>query len=614
MAVVSQPESAESPEQVELAEPPRLAPNVQLVGMLPDAAFVDQQWLIQRDGDFVQLTELLYRILEQIDGERTLDEIAAGATYSTKWIVSGDQVGQLITSKLMPLGIVAGPDGTITPRAAGTSSGLTPLDVNMRVKVIGPRVIEPVTGILQYLFFPPIVVAVLLGAVAAHLWLYRERGLLGAFLDALYTPGVLLILLGVVLASALFHEFGHASALRYGGGHARRMGAGFYAVFPVFFTDATDSYRLGRWARVRTGLGGVYFHVIFSLAIMGVALATGNEFLLLAVLLINLEIVHQFIPFLRLDGYWILTDLTGVPDFFSQVGPFLRSLLPARVKAAGTKLPALKPWAKGVFVVYIALTIPALAVLLFMLIRRLPAIVTGAWDAILTNAQIAQYSAGDGDYLTLATAVTQILVLMLPVLGIAYLLYTLTWRPLKAAWRQPTPVRRFSGVIAMAIVVGGVAFFWAPRLPFAAQTSPAGVKTYKVNGNQHVRGPVSYPQSPPVGGNHDPVPQDCGFYPAPVSNEHAVHSLEHGAVWITYHPELARNQVDSLRSLAEREDRVIVSPYPGLSRPVVASSWGRQLPVDSVSDARIDRFVDAFRNDSKAPEAGGPCSGGRSTP
>jgi putative peptide zinc metalloprotease protein len=607
---ISHPEAELAP----APERPQLAENVQLVGELPDTAFVDRQWLIQRDGQFVQLTELLYRIVELLDGERTLDEIAEDLSESTRWLVTADQVEQLIASKLMPLAIVAGVDGAVAPRTPPPASGVSPLAVNMRVKAIGPRVIEPVTRVLQYLFAPPVVVAVVIGAPAAHFWLYRERGLLAAFIDALYTPGVLLILLGVVLASAVFHEFGHASALRYGGGHARQMGAGFYAIFPVFFTDATDSYRLGRWARVRTGLGGVYFHLIFALAVMGVAIATGNEFLLLAVLLINLEIVHQFIPFVRLDGYWILTDLTGVPDFFSQTGPFLRSLLPSRVKAPGTKLPPLKPWAKGVFIGYIALMIPAIAFLLVLMIKRLPGIVTVAWDAILTNVQIVRDASADGDFLAVATSLTQILILALPLLGIGYLLYMLTWRPLRAAWRQPTPARRFSGVAAMAVIVGGVAFFWAPRLPFAAETPPAGVKTFEVSGNQHVRSPVSYPQSPPVGGNHDPVWQDCGFYAAPVGNEHAVHSLEHGAVWITYRPGLAPSQVDSLRSLAKREDRVLVSPYPGLSSKVVASAWGRQLAVDSASDARIDRFVQAFRNDSKAPEAGGPCSGGRRTP
>ena len=605
-----------SPSDADLAqvpERPLLAPDVQLVGELPDTAFVDRQWLIQRDGQFVQLTELLYRIVEQMDGAKTLDEIAEGVSESTKWLVAGDQVEKLIASKLMPIGLVAGADGAVPVRTPTPASGPSPLAVNMRVKVIGPGVIEPVSRVLQYLFAPPVVVAVVIAAAVAHFWLYRERGLLAAFIDALYTPGVLLILLGVVLASAVFHEFGHASALRYGGGRARKMGAGFYAVFPVFFTDVTDSYRLGRWARVRTGLGGVYFHLIFALGVMAFALATDNEFLLIAVLLINLEIVHQFIPFLRLDGYWILTDLTGVPDFLSQTGPFLRRLLPGRV-GAGSKLPALKPWAKGVFIAYIALMIPVLVFLVFMLIKRLPSIVTVAWDAILTNVQIVNDAAADGDFLALATSLTQILILLLPLVGIAYLLYMLLWRPLRAAWRQPTTARRLSGVLAMSVVIAGVAFFWAPRMPFAAESPPAGAMAYEVSGNQHVRTPVSYPQSPPVGGNHDPVWQDCGFYAAPIRNENAVHSLEHGAVWITYHPGLASSDVDSLRSLAEREDRVIVSPYPGLSRPVVASAWGRQLPVDSVNDARIDRFVEAFRNDSKAPEAGGPCSGGKSTP
>jgi putative peptide zinc metalloprotease protein len=604
--------SISSPEANPPAVPerPQLAPDVQLVGELPDTAFVERQWLVQRHGQFVQLTELLYRIAEQLDGEKTLDDIAEGVTESTEWLVTGDQVRSLIASKLVPAGIVTGGDGAVAERAP--ASGISPLAVNMRVKMIGPRVLEPVTRILQYLFAPPVVVAVLFGAVAAHWWLYRERGLLAAFIDALYTPGVLLILLAVVLASAVFHEFGHASALRYGGGHARRMGAGFYAVFPVFFTDATDSYRLGRWARVRTGLGGVYFHLIFAMAVMGLSLATGNEFLLIAVLLINLEIAHQFIPFVRLDGYWVLTDLTGVPDFFSQSGPFLRSLLPAHIRT-GTRLPALKRWAKGVFIAYIALTLPVLLFLLVLLVQRLPGIVTVAWDAIATHANIVRDAAADGDVLPLATSLVQILILLLPLVGIAYLLYTLTWRPLRGAWRQPTPVRRYGGVLAMTAVIAGVAFYWAPQLPLAAETPPAGVRTYEVSGNKHVRAPVSYPQEPPVGGNHHPVWQDCGFYTVPVGNEHAVHSLEHGAVWVTYRPGIAPRQVEVLRSLAEREDRVIVSPYPGLARPVIVSAWGRQLSVDSARDARINRFVDAFRDDSKAPEGGGPCSGGKRT-
>ena len=93
------------------------------------------------------------------------------------------------------------------------------------------------------------------------------------------------------------------------------MGAGFYLVYPALYTDTTDAYRLGRWARVRTDLGGFYFHLIFALGLVSLYLVTGWEFLLFVVLLINSNIIYQCMPFVRFDGYWALADLTGIPDF-----------------------------------------------------------------------------------------------------------------------------------------------------------------------------------------------------------------------------------------------------------------------------------------------------------
>lgn len=149
------------------------------------------------------------------------------------------------------------------------------------------------------------------------------------------------------------------------------MGAGFYLVYPVLYTDTTDAYRFGRWAKVRTGLGGFYFHLIFALGLVGLYATTGQEFLLLAVLMIDMGIVYQCMPFVRFDGYWALADLTGIPDFFSQMGAFLRSVLPLK-RWQGAKLPDLKPWVKAVFTLYIVTTIPILALLLFSLVTRLP--------------------------------------------------------------------------------------------------------------------------------------------------------------------------------------------------------------------------------------------------
>jgi hypothetical protein len=106
--------------------------------------------------------------------------------------------------------------------------------------------------------------------------------------------------------------------------------------------------------------------------------------------------------------------------------------------------------------------------------------------------------------------------------------------------------------------------------------------------------------------------QNCGFYSEPVRNETAVHSMEHGAVWITYRPGLPTEQVDKLRELATSKTYVLVSPYPDLPAPVVASAWGNQLRLDSAEDPHLKQIVATFRQGPQTPEPGTPCTGGTS--
>ena len=126
----------------------------------------------------------------------------------------------------------------------------------------------------------------------------------------------------------------------------------------------------------------------------------------------------------------------------------------------------------------------------------------------------------------------------------------------------------------------------------------------------HVDGEVTYPMVPPAGGPHNPVWQDCGVYLEPIYNWHAVHSLEHGAVWITYDPSLPAADVVQLQALAN-QGHIIVSPYPGLTDPVVASAWGRQVRLDGAADPRLQQFIVEFRrNPNTAPEPNATCSMG----
>jgi hypothetical protein len=83
---------------------------------------------------------------------------------------------------------------------------------------------------------------------------------------------------------------------------------------------------------------------------------------------------------------------------------------------------------------------------------------------------------------------------------------------------------------------------------------------------QHRPGNLVYDQSPPAGGQHNPIWQNCGFCDEPVRDENAVHSLEHGAVWITYQPDLPQKQIGKLRDLAQNNTLVLASPYPDPAR------------------------------------------------
>jgi hypothetical protein len=150
-----------------------------------------------------------------------------------------------------------------------------------------------------------------------------------------------------------------------------------------------------------------------------------------------------------------------------------------------------------------------------------------------------------------------------------------------------------------------------PQAP--PQNPPEGVETYPATTNETVEGPIEYARRPPTNGDHDPLWQNCGFYPEPIEDRHAVHSMDHGVVWISYRSDLPREQVETLRPYGG-EDYVIVAPYPGLDAPVVATAWRNQIELEGADDPRLREFVDEFRNTTTAPLSGNRCEGGVGDP
>jgi len=163
------------------------------------------------------------------------------------------------------------------------------------------------------------------------------------------------------------------------------------------------------------------------------------------------------------------------------------------------------------------------------------------------------------------------------------------------------------GVAAVAIIVGVVVTSATPPVD-PATIEIEGLETFDNLESLHVQAAVEYEMTPPAGGPHNPTWLNCGIYEEEVPAEYAVHSLEHGAVWVTYDPEQVQGaDLDALRSAMPRS-YIILSPFPGLEAPVVASAWGVQVALDGVDDPRLSDFIVKYRQSPDAPEPGALCS------
>src|SRR5205823_221488 len=270
-------------------------------------------------------------------------------------------------------------------------------------------------------------------------------------------------MLGLVILSAAFHECGHATACKYGGATPGVMGAGIYIVFPAFYTDVTDAYRLGKGGRLRTDLGGVYFNSIFILATAGAYAITGFEPLLLMIPIQNLEIVHQFLPLIRLDGYYIVSDLTGVPDMFARIGPTFASLVPW--KNASDRVKELKPWVRVAVTAYVLTVVPLLLFLFGMMAINAPRILSTAWDAFFVQYHKVQHDFSAGSVFAGSFGSLQMLILLLPATALVVTFARAAIRTGRGVWAKTEgrPVRRGAAVLAGAALVSFLAYVWWPN-------------------------------------------------------------------------------------------------------------------------------------------------------
>ncbi|MBW8482205.1 hypothetical protein [Actinomadura parmotrematis] len=401
---------------------PALVEGAELIGEYQNSGYREAPHLVRLpNAQLVRLPPLLYMVARALpersapgaarDPAAVLAEVAARVSREAGARLTADQVLYLVDAKLAPLGVTSYSDGTAAPVVKANPF----LGLRFRTAVLPASATWRLGGLFSWLFHPAAIAAVLAAFLACEGWLVATQSLEQALTRVVMAPFSILLVLALSMASCVFHEIGHCTACRRGGVRPGVMGCGIYLVWPAFYTDITESYRLDRAGRLRTDLGGVYFNAVFVLALTAAYVATGYQPLLVAIVYVNIEIMQQLMPTLRFDGYYIISDLVGIPDLFKYIGPILRRAVLRRPDA---RLRVLKRRPKLVVACWVLVIVPLLIGQLAVMLTHVPDLVRS--DLGMMESLVAR-AAADAGPLELVASGLQLVLLVLPLAGLVLL-------------------------------------------------------------------------------------------------------------------------------------------------------------------------------------------------
>src|SRR3954471_3366794 len=446
-ATVDRPAAPAQPQ--EPAVPARVD-GLELLGVVSGSGYKNGAALVRRaDGQMVQLGPLMYALLEEIDGRRDVAALADALTERLGRRLEPDQVA-ILGEKLAEQGLLVGSEENAPPR-------MNPLlALRWKVLVTDPAVTGRITAPFASLFRPWLLFPILAAFAVVFWFVLIHKGVASATAQAFGNPELILLVLGLAVASAALHEIGHAAACRYGGGRAGGMGAGIYIVWPAFYTDVTDVYRLPRRARLRTDIGGMYFNGVIAVITLGVWLATGLDVLLLLIGLQMLEIVKNLSPVIRADGYHILSDATGVPDLYAHMGPTLKRLLPWKRNEPSALTGRARLWVTA----WVLVIVPILLGMAFSAILLFPKLAASSWQ----SADHIVSAIPEQDVLGWLASVLRLFALALPVAGAAFFVVRLVRSAGGKAkdWSAGRPPRQALVLAGAAGLIAVLTWAWWP--------------------------------------------------------------------------------------------------------------------------------------------------------
>jgi putative peptide zinc metalloprotease protein len=385
------------------------------------------------DGRHFQINEKLYALLDCLRVPASLALLAERFQARTGEAVALADLQQLST-RLEAQGVILRSGATPQPRTDANPQATSFLALHYHRDIVSAQALAPFAHLLQVLFTRPVAVVIVVLIAAAHVLAYRQVG---------FPPNLQLenvnysLLYGVMLASFLLHELGHLAACRRWHCPHGPLGFGLYFFNPVFYVNVTAAWRLSRRQRAVLDLGGIYVQLAFVSALSAAAWLVHDNTFLLALLFTDMLVLANFEPFMKLDGYWLLSDLAGVPNLHARAGEITKQWwvrLQHRLGRRSAVLPAAQtpadwsPLVRAVVFAYVALSILIWPLMLLGMIPMVYGAVTtypALWSTAFTDLGTA-LAAGNA-----AAVLAQLQVLFIPtlmVVNLAFLLKRLSGR------------------------------------------------------------------------------------------------------------------------------------------------------------------------------------------
>jgi putative peptide zinc metalloprotease protein len=322
MSSVELPELRQSMSQLPASHPPPVLREG--VKVLPfDSSLTEERFLlVRRDGRRWHISAYLAAVIHAIDGQRCVEQIATAVAANLGRTVLSSDIERVLGSFLATNDIIeptAWAHADQTPPLAARRSSTT-----FRLPLIWGRPLRLVTGCMTWLFRGPFAWPTVLLMVGFQvIWcLIHLRWI--SFATHMSWASELVPVLTLLFVSLLLHEFGHASACRAFGAKEGEIGFAIYLVFPVFYCDVTDAWKLTRRERAALDLAGLYTQGLFATLMLVLFIVTERDLFLFTFLAISASYIPNLNPFLKMDGYWFLSDMLGVANLSQRVGELLR--------------------------------------------------------------------------------------------------------------------------------------------------------------------------------------------------------------------------------------------------------------------------------------------------